>query len=384
VDANTFVYADTPTEGALEKASPYAFDAHAALAAARAEGAEPRTPKVWYGALCLTVEGTRLSASGPVVEEPVRATRCGAALGALPMVPVSPESELPALAIARETSDGRGSEVIGHAGPVQAAAPGGPPPVNLLVYFARGGEPEEIDAFEMAARRAGRPDAATALVAMLSTDALPRRPPRAGVIASDDPTGAWRRAFDVGAGPAFVLVHPSGEVAWRHEGELPPERLAAELRARLARAPLLEPVLARPAVALGQLPPNFAFSHAPGRDLTLHKLVGRPVVLVFWRVASAPSLDALRRLSARVPERTLVLAVNDGDPRESAERAMAAGGPRAVLVVDPRRAIARAYRITAWPTLVFIDAGGRVQDVRFGAFDPDDGRPARAEATDAS
>ena len=50
----------------------------------------------------------------------------------------------------------------------------------------------------------------------------------------------------------------------------------------------------RAKVRVGQLPPNFLFEHAPGRELTLRKLAGRAVTLVFWNSSSRQSVEAVR------------------------------------------------------------------------------------------
>jgi peroxiredoxin len=112
------------------------------------------------------------------------------------------------------------------------------------------------------------------------------------------------------------------------------------------------------------------FSHAADSDLTLRKLIGRPVILVFWRSASAPSVEAVRAVSTAPPDgawkSAVVLAIADGESREIAEKAAAAAKITATVVPDPARAISRAYGISAWPTVVYLDARGLVREVRQG------------------
>jgi peroxiredoxin len=61
-----------------------------------------------------------------------------------------------------------------------------------------------------------------------------------------------------------------------------------------------------------------------------------------------------------------VLAINDGEDPAIAKKVAAEHKFSAVLVTDPERAIARAYGVSLWPTIVFLDAFGLVRQVRFG------------------
>ncbi len=68
----------------------------------------------------------------------------------------------------------------------------------------------------------------------------------------------------------------------------------------------------------------------------------------------------------------LILAIEDGNDEELA-RNIAGSEEEAVIVVsDPERQIARAYGVTMWPTIVFLDAGGIVRDVRLGLIEEDE------------
>jgi peroxiredoxin len=120
----------------------------------------------------------------------------------------------------------------------------------------------------------------------------------------------------------------------------------------------------------GQLPPNFLFEHAPGRELTLRKLAGQPVTLAFWNSSSRPSVEAVLDLqSARQSgngQDSLLLAINDGEDGESAKRFAAANGISATVVTDPNRRISEVYGVNLLPTIVSLDAQGVVQAIRYG------------------
>jgi hypothetical protein len=61
-----------------------------------------------------------------------------------------------------------------------------------------------------------------------------------------------------------------------------------------------------------------------------------------------------------------VLAINDGEPADLAQRLAAQIGPSAVLVSDPERRISLAYGVNIWPTVVTLDALGVVRELRYG------------------
>jgi peroxiredoxin len=134
-------------------------------------------------------------------------------------------------------------------------------------------------------------------------------------------------------------------------------------------------------VRLGRQAPNFLFELAPGRSLTLRKLAGRAAVLVFWRSTARASIEAVRALQERhakrpshdgrpsavpLPAPPIVLAINDGEAPEVAQRAAAASGFTATLVLDPQRSISEAYGVALWPTTIELDAQGATRAVAYG------------------
>ena len=123
-------------------------------------------------------------------------------------------------------------------------------------------------------------------------------------------------------------------------------------------------------VKFGHAPPNFIFEHAPGAEVTLRKLSGRDVTIVFWNSSSQPTIDALlemqkpRRKESK--ERPVVIAIADGESAESARRAASQNKIAATIVPDPERQISRAYGVSVWPTVVFVDDAGVTTGVQQG------------------
>jgi len=333
------------------------------------DGSPPTHTIPGYVPLCVTVRGTRLSASGPVTPQLVSATVCGyssfpffevdvAALGAMPMIAL--------------TQPGRGGlvEVTGHA-IASTGARAGPRP-NLLVHFADERSASNLQALTQALSESGRKDAPTAVLAVVPSDQLTKIRHTPGVVYAEQDGDSWERVFDMKGArrPVTLIVAPNGNVLWKKEGEIDSRTLAEPLRRYLVRSGPIRIGMLRSTVRIGQPPPNFLFEHAPGRELTLRKVAGRPVKIVFWKSSSKPSIDAVRRLETAAQdnagEAPVILAVNDGETAEAASAVAAANGISATIVADPERRISAAFGVNIWPTVVSIDASGFVGGITYG------------------
>jgi peroxiredoxin len=157
---------------------------------------------------------------------------------------------------------------------------------------------------------------------------------------------AWARLLGVEGRPATYVVSPRGEVVWHYQGQLTSADLAAALKKYLAAGGVLRPRLLQSSVRLGRPTMNFLFQYAPGRELTLRKLTGRPVVLAFWKSSSLPSVETLRDLQKAFAnagrQGPILLAINEGEVPEVATEAAAENGISAVVVPDPECQISLA------------------------------------------
>ena len=264
-----------------------------------------------------------------------------------------------------EPSPTRGTKVVGHMSPWATSGN----TTNLLVHFPVGHGAADLQMLTGALQDSGRTDAATAIVTVLSSSQLAEAKPLETVAFADDEK-AWADLLGPKRLPATFLISPTGDVVWRHEGSLASDVLQAGLRKHLVANGrfVLRPLNAQ--VRIGQPAPNFLFEVAPGQELTLRKLAGRFVVLVFWISSSTASLETLRDLQSAFAnsgsQGPVVLAINDGEPPEVVMQAAKQGGISAILVPDPARDIARAYGISMWPTSIFLDTAGLVVDIRYG------------------
>jgi peroxiredoxin len=371
IDENKFVYREFGPGLVAESASPSSTVSPPPLVS----DATPGTNFVpGYVPLCVTIRGTRLSTSGPVVAQPVSARICG-----INSFPVLGDFQLTAEAMPMValTQPGPGGlvEVTGHA--VAGSAPTAVGRPNLVVHFADERSAPNLEVLTQALRESGRKDAATAILVVLGHDQLSKTRYAPGVTYAESSAGNWDQIFGVknAKRPLTLIAGPKRDVVWKHEGEVDARTLAAALREYLVATGPARMRMLRSTVRIGQSPPNFLFEHAPGAEITLRKLTGRPVTIVFWNKSSKPSIDAVRELEqARgydAGEGPVILAVNDGESSDAVKQAAAEHKLAATVVPDPKREISRAYGVSIWPTIVSIDATGLVSGIRYGRMADD-------------
>jgi peroxiredoxin len=317
-----------------------------------------------YTPLCLTVQGTRISMSSDGPATAVSATSCGYRHLPLPGLNLGDVELMPTIALARPGANGQ-ILVTGHAAP-QAA---GRAAANLLLHFADAKSAATLTTLMEALSDTKRSDAPTAVMAVVPQGHLEKLVYTPGLIYAEN-DAAWERAFGLGkaARPLTLIIDPTGKIVWRHEGAIEQGKLTAALTKTLAPTVADLPKILRPTVRLSQPAPNFLFEYSKGHELTLSKLKGRRVALVFWRSGSAPSTQAIVALlqAKNGAQPPLVLAINDGESAEHAHRVLAEKKISAITVADPGRKIATAYGVTAWPTIVSIDASGIISGVQIG------------------
>src|SRR6185312_14162759 len=112
---------------------------------------------------------------------------------------------------------------------------------------------------------------------------------------ADDPA-AWEGLLGIQSRPSIAILSPAGDIVWRNQGEIGGVGLAEALRTHLTPGGQFVPRFVESPLRVGEPSPNFIFEAAPGEQLTLRKIAGRPVALVFFRGSSAPGTEAIRNL----------------------------------------------------------------------------------------
>jgi peroxiredoxin len=315
-----------------------------------------------YSPMCLTVNGVRLAAGGAVANQSVSATMCG-----FRHFPVGGDFGLAtdaitaAITLARRGADGL-VDVVGHAAVNSAAGKAGAP--NLLIHFAGERTRDSLESLTQALRESGRADAATAILVVAEPDEISKLKFSDSITYVED-DGSWRKRYGIknASGPATVVVDPSGKVVWQGDGSVEAPELSGALRKSLVKATSRAGMHVAN-VRIGQKSPNFLFDFAPHEQITLRKLAGRRVTLVFFRSSSKPSVEAVKEIvgsgSGKDSPNQIVLAICDGE--STAKMDLGA----AVVVADPDRSISKAYGIAMWPTVVTIDEAGTVRSVGYG------------------
>ncbi len=121
----------------------------------------------------------------------------------------------------------------------------------------------------------------------------------------------------------------------------------------------------------GFLAPDFTLSTTDGEQISLSMLRGTPVVVNFWATWCPPcraEMPALERLWQQYDKRSLmVLGVDQGESAQAVEQfGRGTVGTTFPLLLDSRLRVGALYGVRALPTTFFIDAQGRIQDVKIG------------------
>ncbi len=318
-----------------------------------------------YSPLCLTVRGTRLSASGPVSSKPVSAGVCS--FSSFPLLELLSSSGgiAPMVLLTRASADGK-VEVTGRTPAATDIHGTGRP--NLLVHFPGGDGANRVDALSAALTASGRDDAATAILVVLNEGEATRSRHVADVIYAENTDAVWSRHFDIASprGQVTLIVDPQGKVMWKHEGEIDPSGLAETLRKSLVKRSPVKASLIRQPIRIGHYPPNFIFEHAPNQELTLRKLAGRDATLIFVFGSTPEDLADLRAASIQPGKGGTALVIAAGRNAPQAAAIVKESGLNATGVGDADWKITKAYGISISPTIVTIEAGGAVTSVVYG------------------
>ncbi len=121
----------------------------------------------------------------------------------------------------------------------------------------------------------------------------------------------------------------------------------------------------------GFLAPDFTLTALDGSTVQLSSLRGKPVIVNFWATwcppcrAEMPELEEVWQKYKRGD--LMLLGVNQGENAATVNRfkqqIVDFSFP---VLLDTRREVGSLYGVRAMPTTFFIDAAGRIQDVKVG------------------
>jgi peroxiredoxin len=198
-------------------------------------------------------------------------------------------------------------------------------------------------------------------------------------VAIADDTHGWERLLRVRERPATIVLGTTGEIVWRNDGRLSPSQLTKAFREHLSPGGVFRPRLLKSHLRPGAAGPDFLIpTGEAGEGITLQMLAGRAVILVFWKSSSKPSLKILAELREVLAQPGVqapaILAIHDGEDTASEMRFT----DSSILVVpDPDRAIAAAYGVDIWPTVISLDEAGSVRSIQSGLTAEDQGKMRR-------
>ena len=121
-------------------------------------------------------------------------------------------------------------------------------------------------------------------------------------------------------------------------------------------------------VLTGKPAPDFALRSIGGPNIRLSEKLGDVVVVAFWSSRCGPCrahLQELNTLYAGLRAQGLIVYGVNVDDNVKSAREFAASVPVGFpMLLDPRKDVARAYRVDTLPMMVSIDRLGMVQTVR--------------------
>jgi cytochrome c biogenesis protein CcmG/thiol:disulfide interchange protein DsbE len=136
---------------------------------------------------------------------------------------------------------------------------------------------------------------------------------------------------------------------------------------------------AMPGMQIGQLAPGsakapgsprLALTDLDGKPVTLSAFAGRPIWIIFWKVACDPceaeAQDVAAAYAAHRSEGVVVLGVDVWDSAEEVRRYQRLHPVDYPIAVDPGARFKEAYGVWGAPMHYFIDTAGVIEDRYFG------------------
>jgi peroxiredoxin len=121
---------------------------------------------------------------------------------------------------------------------------------------------------------------------------------------------------------------------------------------------------------IGQPAPDFALREVDGDVVRLSELRGSVVFINFWATWCRPCKKELPEIQRIYDEKRqaglVVLAIDEQEPADDAQRYWDDGGYTMPLLLDRGGSVFEQYRLQGLPDSVFIDREGRITGIQFG------------------
>ncbi len=119
--------------------------------------------------------------------------------------------------------------------------------------------------------------------------------------------------------------------------------------------------------------PDFSLPSLNGHELSLGQLRGKPVLINFWATWCGPCVAEMPLLDATAQQYLgdlVVLGVNQGESAAKVNNFVQLRGFSYPFLIDAAQNVGDLYKVSAYPTSVFIDADGVIRSIYVGEISP--------------
>lgn len=114
---------------------------------------------------------------------------------------------------------------------------------------------------------------------------------------------------------------------------------------------------------------DFTLYDLEGNSVSLSDYSGTPLLINFWATWCPPcrsELPLIQQYQDKYGDDFLVLAVDGGETAEDVQSFVDSQGYTMIFLLDVEFAVAELYQVRGFPTSLFIDANGVIQQVHIG------------------
>jgi len=125
---------------------------------------------------------------------------------------------------------------------------------------------------------------------------------------------------------------------------------------------------------VGSSAPDFNLPSLNGKSLSLEELHGKPVLLNFWATWCQPCLAEMPLLDATAQTHLgnlVIVGVNEGDLLADVQSFVKRERLGYPVLLDYDEQVGNLYRLSGYPTSVFIDAEGIIRAIYLGEIPPE-------------